>query len=303
LITLAIIVLLWLGANLIHLLWIQVRYNSWNRKVARTPCGLLENAESFSCGSGESALIFIHGFADLPHGWKRITERLTNSHEVACHAIRVPRWGEDLKSARGVSIEEIRATVDKKVKELSASHRNIWLVGHSLGCAIAIDAVPRNKEHISGLVMMAPLLRVSNRRVPCFTARFWYSLGKHLLFAARTFESPFTERITAADDPDFSYAVDKFVPYSVYNILFQITETNRSIDLPKKLPIFCALSTRDKVIDSDFARMWFDSLANPKELYLDNESEHALQVGKNWKELTDRFYQFIEKSNTHENKI
>jgi len=291
--TLAIILLIWVGGNLIHLLWIQARYHSWNRRVDRNPSGLLEHAEQFSCGSGDTALIFIHGFADLPYGWTRIAERLTNSYDVTCHAIRVPRWGESLSSQRDVTMEEICASIDSKIAELSKDHKNIWLVGHSMGCAIAIDAIPRNRENISGLVALAPLIRVSNRRVPVLTARFWYNLGTRVLWLARTFESPFTERLTATDDPDFTYAVDKFVPYSVYNILFAITKSNLRVSIPKDMPVFCAVSTRDKVIDTETAREWFNAIEGPKELYVDEVAAHALHVGENWKAITDTFGRFI----------
>ncbi|MDA3924864.1 MAG: alpha/beta hydrolase [Kiritimatiellae bacterium] len=293
LITLAIVLLIWITGNLIHLLWIQGRYHCWNRKVVRNESGLLEHSEPFSCGKGDKALIFIHGFADLPYGWKRIAQRLTNSHEFSCHAIRVPRWGESLSSARGVSIDEIRTAVDSKINEIKGDRKQIWLVGHSMGCAIAIDAIPRNHANISGLVTLAPLLRVSNRRVPCLTARFWYGLGTKVLWMARTFESPFTERLTAVDDPSYTYAVDKFVPYSVYDILFSITASNQNIELPNKMPIFCAISTRDKVIDSDAAQEWFEKLPNPKALYVDKDSEHALHFGINWKDITDEIGEFV----------
>ena len=282
--------------------WIQGRYYAWNRSVVRNDSGLLEHSESFSCGSGDTALIFIHGFADLPYSWKRVAERLTNNHNMACHAIRVPRWGESLSSAQGVSTDEIRNAIDVKINALKSDHKKIWLVGHSLGCAFVIDAVPRHQDAITGVVVLAPLIRVSNKRVPCFTAGFWYGIGTKALWLARAFESPFTERVTADDDPQFSYAVDKFIPYSVYNILFSITKSNRDIELPKKLPVFCALSTSDKVIDSGTARNWYNNLEGPKELYIDEAASHTLHHGINWREITDNFGRFIEENNhTYEN--
>ena len=257
----------------------------------------MEHAQPFSCGSGDTALIFIHGFADLPYGWQRVAQRLTNSHDFACYAIRVPRWGEPLDSQREVDMQEIRDAVDSKIEELSRKHKNIWLAGHSMGCAFAIDAIPRNEKKVSGLVALAPLIRVSNRRVPFFTARFWYYLGTKVLWLARTFESPFTERVTAADDPDFTYAVDKFIPYSVYDILFSVTKSNRKIAIPKEIPVFCAVSTSDKVIDSATARKWFNELQCPKQLYVDEDAAHALHLGKNWKDITDQLGAFISENN------
>lgn len=292
-ITLSIILLIWLGANLLHVLWVRGRYFFWNRRVVRSPSGLLEHAEEFICGSGETAVLFIHGFADLPYSWTRVTERLTNSYDFTCCAMRVPRWGTELSVARGATLEEIRAAVDNKINELKTDHQHIWLVGHSLGCAIAIDAVARHQENIAGIVTLAPLLRVSNKRVPIFTPHFWYNLGTRTLWLARTFESPFTERLTAVDDPEFTYAVDKFIPYAVYDILFEIKKSNQSIELPQSIPIFCAISARDKVVDNNAALEWYEHLLNPKALYVDQDAAHALQVGQNWKDITDTFGQFI----------
>lgn len=285
--------LIWLSGNLIHLLWIEWRYRCWNQSVIRSATGLLEHAEEFSCGSGDTALLFIHGFADLPYGWTRVAERLTNSYDFTCYAMRVPRWGTEIAEARGVTLAEIRAAVDSRINELKSDHQHIWLVGHSQGCAIAIDAVTRQQEGIAGMVALAPLLRVSNKRVPIFTPRFWYALGTRVLWMARTFESPFTERLTAVDDPQFTYAIDKFIHYRVYDILFSITKSNQSVELPKNMPVFCAISVKDKVIDNNAALAWYEHLPNPKALYMDQDAAHALQFGSNWKTVTDTFGQFI----------
>ena len=291
--TLAIILLVWIGGNLLHLAWIQFRYRAWNRKVLRNESGLLQHSEPFSQGNGKTALIFLHGFADLPYGWSRIVEQLAENPEFSCHALRVPRWGEPLSEQRKVSIDEIRSAIDSKIRKLESDHEHIWLVGHSMGCAFAIDAISRNTDKISGFIALAPLIRVSNRRVPIGTARFWYHLGTKVLWLARTFESPFTERLIAADDPAFNYAVDKFVPYAVYDILFNITSSNRNVVIPKEIPVFCAVSTNDKVIDTATARKWFDTLKGPKELYVDEDSAHALHVGENWKDISEKFGRFI----------
>ncbi len=297
--TLAIILGIWLAGNLLHLAWITVRHRSWERDAVRNPSGLLEHAEPFSCGEGATALVFIHGFADLPHGWVRIAERLRETHGFACHAIRLPRWGEPLAAQRTVTLDQMRGAIDAKIDELTPSHASIWLVGHSMGFALALDALPRNGDKIHGLVALAPLIRVSDKRVPFLTARFWYNLGTRALWLTRTFESPFTTRVCAADDPAFSYAVDKFIPYTVYDTLFAVTRSNRSVALPPRMPVFCALSQSDRVIDNRHARAWFESLSGPKELYIDTESAHALHVGANWREITDRFGEFISRSPDH----
>ncbi|MFO7936847.1 MAG: alpha/beta fold hydrolase [Kiritimatiellia bacterium] len=292
--TLATVLLIWIGGNLIHLLWIKVRHHIWNRNIVRDEQGLMEYAKGFSCGSGSTALIFIHGFADLPKGWERITRRLTNRYDYACHAIRIPRWGETLVSQQGVTMDEIRNVIDLKISDLSKDHDNIWLVGHSMGGALAIDTIPRNTENINGLAVLAPLIRVSDRRVPFATARFWFYIGKKLLWLNHTLESPFSEKVIAADDPDFSYSVDRFIPYSIYDILFEVTRNNRNINIPSELPVFCALSADDAVIDNDTAKAWFNGLkSEKKKLYIDRVAGHTLHIGKNWKEITDELGAFV----------
>ncbi len=286
----------WIGANLIHSAWIKVRLGIWKRGVIRAKTGLLEHAEPFSCGQGDPGLIFIHGFADLPYGWKRIIRQLTNTHDFACHAMRIPRWGEPLDHRKEIDLEEIRAAIDLEIAELSRQHSKVWLVGHSLGCAFAIDALPRNSEAIAGLVMLAPLIRVSNKRVPLFNARFWYHLGTKVLCLAQTFESPFSARVEATDDPSFNYIVDKFIPYSVYDIVFALTKSNRKIDIPAKMPVFCAVSSHDKVVDTAAAQEWFDGIQGTKEIYVDEVADHALHQGANWIEITEKFGEFIEEN-------
>jgi len=53
-----------------------------------------------------------------------------------------------------------RAQVAKAVKELSATHKRVLIVGHSMGTLLAVDQAVAGSESVAGLFLLATPLRV-----------------------------------------------------------------------------------------------------------------------------------------------
>jgi pimeloyl-ACP methyl ester carboxylesterase len=177
------------------------------------------DAAAYRIGNGSVALLFIHGFADTPCVWRRITRRLAEGERFTCRAMRLPGSAEPAAFARCQSLALWRTQVADELVRLREAHDAVWVVGHSLGGALALDAAlrlpgwwtvwrssPRSSMWRARGVRCCR--RVSGSRWPASRSA-----------SRRRFESPFAVQGVAEDDPSFTFARDRFIPFRVYRAL------------------------------------------------------------------------------------
>jgi pimeloyl-ACP methyl ester carboxylesterase len=294
------LLLAWLGLNLLHAVWVGSRRLLWEKRVARDPSGLLPGAAAFASGSGPTALLFIHGFADTPMIWQRIAARLAATGDFTCRAMRLPGSAEPAAAARRQSLAAWRQAVDRELDALRSTHRTVWLVAHSMGAALAIDAALRRPSAVSGLAVLAPLLQVSPRRSPLLPPAVWFRLARFALALSPTFESCFSADGVALDDPTFTYARDRFIPFCVYRGLFELAQANRSRAGELTQPIFAVTSERDAVVDTPAALRWLAACPGPAAVHPRNDLGHVIPLEIGWQCLTDDIAAFIHKHTDRE---
>ncbi len=284
---------LWLALNLLHALWVETRRFLWERRIKREPGGLLPEAAAYRIGKGPIALLFIHGFADTPYIWRRITGHLATNGPFTCRAMRLPGSGEPAAYARQQSLQRWRTHVADEIIRLRETHAAVWLVGHSLGSALALDAALRTSSLVDGVVALAPMLEVSRKRSPLLPPGLWFWLARVALCLSPTFESCFSADGVAVDDPTFTYTRDRFIPFSVYRGLFALVRANRKQAAHLRQPLFAVMSGHDSVVDSPAALRWCKTCPGPKEIRELPEAGHVIPLEVGWQALTDDIAAFI----------
>ena len=292
-ITLAVLCGVWLGVNLLHAVWVETRRHFWERRVSRDPSGLLSEASAYRIGNGPVALLFIHGFADTPCIWRRITRTLAAKGNFTCRAMRLPGSGEPAVYAKRQSLPRWRAQVADEIIRLRETHASVWLVGHSLGAALALDAAMRLPGMVDGVAALAPLIAVSRRRSPLLPPGVWFFLARAALCLSPTFESPFSSTGEAVDDPGFTYQRDRFIPFAVYRSLFSLIRCNRRQASRLRCPLFAVTSARDAVVDTPEALRWLAACRGPKEIREWTETGHVIPLETGWQALTDDLAAFV----------
>ena len=289
----AVIGLAWLGANALHGAWVVARRWYWERRHVRDADGLLPKAAAYQVGDGAIALLFIHGFADTPYLWRRVADRLAASGAFTCRAMRLPGHAEPAARTGRQSLARWRAEVDAEVARLRETHEAVWVVGHSLGGALALDAALRVPERVGGVAVFAPLVDVSHKRCPIFQAQVWFSLARIALCLSPVFESPFSSDNAAEDDPSFTYPRDRFIPFSVYSALFRLVEENHNRAAHLARPLFAVTAGRDSVVDSAAARRWLAACPVAKDIRDLPEARHVVPLASGWEALFDAFAAFV----------
>ena len=299
--TLFLILGLWVGVNLLHTLWVETRRHFWEKRIKRSDDGLLPDSAAYTVGNGPVAILFIHGFADTPFIWKRMAERLAATQAFTCRAMRLPGSAETAKQAKHQSLDLWRQAVDKELANLRTTHTTVWVVGHSLGGALALDTALRTPDKIDGIAAFAPMIEVSHKRSPLLPPDVWFRIGGVTLCLSPTFVSPFSSDSVAKDDPTLIHTRDRFIPFCVYRGLFELIRANRDRALHLACPLFAATAERDSVVDTPAAQRWFAACPSPKEIRTLADIGHEIPHEIGWQPLTDSLASFIRNNSQGKN--
>ena len=254
---------------------VAARWRAWERGVARNPDGVRAGCEPFDLGAGRTAVLFVHGFADNPSVWRPMAEAFA-ARGFHCRAMRLPGFGGTMAERRAVDAEGWTRALADEAAGLRRTHDEVWAVTHSLGAAVAIRHVLQGGDDLAGLVLLAPLVEVSDKRSPLLGARTWFRvLGRFVPLA----EQPFPEDILKDAGPGRP-ELERFIPVNVYHALFRVLDDNAGRARDLRLPVYGAVSPRDNIADPAVAEAWLRAATGAPRLRLvrANDSAHMIPL-------------------------
>lgn len=305
---------------------INHRLKQWEDHVKRDTNGVRQGCQGFTTGNGDIALLMIHGFGDSPAVYTRFAPALAEMG-FTCKVMRLPGFAEPMQEYAKTSLNLWLKALEQEIHQIRQQHSNVWIVAHSLGGAIAIryllentitsdsNTPPISKQSpfadcgqtlngVNGVILLAPLLGISNQRSPLLPARTWQKIGNHCLFITKIFENYLP---IDAHDPEVreSHAAycDRFIPRRVYNelskLLDSLEENRNSIPVTGKfnIPMLMILSINDEVIDIKAAKRFYqESSSTRKHLVVLKNSGHVIPLDYEWKEVVYTIWAFIHNS-------
>lgn len=287
------LLLCWLLANVLHRLWTGVRLRRWENGFVRDAHGLRPGVEPYTVGSGPIAVLWVHGFADSPALFRRMTQRLADTGRFTCRAMRLPGAGETLRQAARVTLKDLDAALRREIAELQRNHKQVWVAGHSMGASLALQVALDPASGVAGVVVLTPMIRVSRRRSPVLPPAIWFRLADVVFFLSRTFESCFAPNTIAADAPAFATSRDRFIPFITYRNVFALIDVLAPRAAELRVPIFAALAAEDRVVDTFAAQQWLEVVTAPKVVRVLPDVAHELPLETGWQQLTDEIASFI----------
>ena len=285
----------WLMLNLLVAIWFGVRRRLWERRIRRGADGVLADAAPYTVGNGATALLLIHGFADSPAVFRELAAELA-AKGLACRVMRMPGACEPRAVAARQSPATWLAAVRAEVAVLRATHRQVWLLGHSMGGSLALLAQLDAPATADGLILLAPLIKVSAARAPLhLPPRLWFRLARLILPHVRTFESSFPMHTLTLYGSRSGYTRDRFIPLATYEGLFALTDRIRGRAAELQVPLFAELVTGDRIVDTAAAQAWLAAYRGPRRHIAILEGYgHALpQETRLLPELARRIAEFI----------
>jgi pimeloyl-ACP methyl ester carboxylesterase len=110
-------------------------------------------------GTGEPAVVLVHGWAFDRHVWDGQVKALSAKHRVV--ALDLAGHGESGGSRAAWTMAAFGEDVKAVVEAVGA--KQVVLVGHSMGGPVVLEAARRMPERVKGIVLVDTLLNVEER--------------------------------------------------------------------------------------------------------------------------------------------
>jgi len=255
----------------------KLRHRQWEKQMTRDADGVADFSRAFETGEGRAALLLVHGFGDGPHVWEHLAPAL-DAEGFTVRALRLPGWGEPPGAKLTITRADWLAHIQSELAELRKEHRPVIVAAHSMGACLSALLAVRGELDADGLVLYAPMFAVSNTRSPLLPTRAWFKIGDRILPKNMLVESLFPDhaRVYA---PRPRTRRDPFVPARIFTELYAGMDELAAAPATVSLPVRLVLPGEDKVIDTEYARDWFERLSAPsKTLHTEEAAGHVLPL-------------------------
>jgi carboxylesterase len=267
-------------------------YPSWTRMRALQregrqewdATGVRSGSAAFTVGAGSTAVLFVHGFASSPSIFRFMAPALAEQG-YACRAMRLPGFAERLDRMHAVDEARWRDAVAAEVTALRSTHQQVWIVGHSMGGTLALDYALEHPGQLDGLVLIAPLIKVSTRRSLGLPSQSLFRFARHVLPADAILGTAFPVDLNARGE-GIDESRDRFLPIAMYDAMFRMTDRVRARAPELDLPVLMVLPGRDKVVSRRAARAYFEGLGSGrKQVFHAPRSGHVVPLDYGWNEV------------------
>lgn len=109
----------------------------------------------------EDAVLFIHGINATPRFFDGFAALIPADWSV--HSVLLPGHGGTVKDFGRHGAKEWESHVRASIDELRATHKRVYIVGHSLGTLLAIREAVRDDTRIAGMLLLCVPLRIWSR--------------------------------------------------------------------------------------------------------------------------------------------
>ncbi len=289
---------LWLCGDLLYSVVVKHLYSQWESRIERDAEGVRLGCREFTLGAGADAVLLIHGFGDSPAVYQLMAPALA-AKGFTCHGLRLPLYGMPMNRYRQTSADQWCDATRSAIRELRGRHQRVYILAHSLGAAVAVEAVSTPETVVDGMALLAPLFDVSSQRSPLLPVHAWYGLLDHLLV--------FTDFVRTAYPPDLwdkkaasLMREDKFVPRVVIRDLFALIARNRGRAGTFHVPLLMILARHDRIVDNRAAERFFNACAaKPKRLLYIENAGHMLPIDQGWEKLVVETAKFFKTETSH----
>ena len=122
--------------------------------------------------AADTAVLFIHGIVGTPRHFDDLIPLLPNT--VSVHNLLLAGHGGSARDFARASMGEWEAQVEAAIAALAKTHPHIYIVAHSMGALLSIEAAAHHKE-VEKLFLLAVPLRIA--LTPAMVRNSWKVYG------------------------------------------------------------------------------------------------------------------------------
>ena len=189
----------------------------------------------YESGEDKDLVIFIHGFMGSPRQFSSLAQSV-HSCGFAVASLLLPGHGGAMRDFSSATMGQWLEHVISEVGRLSGRYERIYLVGHSMGCLLAINAAVAYPTKVRGLLLIACPFRPRITSL-CSLTRQMLCRKSHPIKAAYLESSSIPVR------PDI--ALHSIKPTLELRRLMRITKDELS---DVRVPVTAIYSARDEVV-------------------------------------------------------
>jgi carboxylesterase len=238
--------------------------------------------QSFLWAGGQTAVLLIHGFPGSPAELRPLAQQL-HAAGFTTEGLLLPGFGPQIESLpRRRMIEWVTAVLDAH-ESLSRDYEQVWLLGHSMGAAVALQAAARRPP--DGLILLAPFWRIGRWHHQIIWRLLYPFLSEFRPF--KRFKPDFNDPAARAnirnwlpnadlDDPAVQEEIRNFAaPTAVLEQLRLAGQGGYDAAPQVACPAFALQGRRDPLVKPDYARRLTGRLAGPLH-YRELDADHDL---------------------------
>lgn len=286
------LVIMWLVGDFTYSRLVGYRLQRWEESVRWESDGVREGCRGYTIGSGQTAVLLVHGFNDCPRLYDGMAPLLAEQG-FTVRVMRLPGFAERMASARKVTRVQWIRSVQQELKLLRRDHDRVTVVAHSLGAAITIRCLTEQPRAADRVALIAPAVKISSRRSPVLEAGTWQEIGKRLLCFTTVTESAFPPDVHDPEAREYPWS-SPFVACSVTDELFMLLDENRGSGSRFRTPLMMVLSRDDQVADwREAERFYREAASLEKELRYMEDAGHAIPIDYGWRDLTMEIASFL----------
>ena len=231
--------------------------------------GVIPGFAPYTLGSGDEAVVFLHGIAGSPAHFREMAEYLADAGYTA-RGVLLPGHGTKAAHLRRISWVDWYDHAVSEVRALQATHRQVHIVGYSVGAALALE-IAAGEGTVGGLVLLSVPM---NPRQSARLMRLGFSL--HARFFPRFHGNPPRMEDDAGNE---FYYVYKTTPSTIYRTMLDlVTHVKRTVHRVEN-PTLIIQSRADRSVGMHSGPWTYARLASArKKLVMLPSSNHAVML-------------------------
>ena len=108
--------------------------------------------------NADIAVVFIHGFMGSPSQFAGLADA-AYARGCSCISVLLPGHGENIREFARFGAKDWQACVQNELDEIKQRYSSIFLVGHSIGGLLALNASTAGENRVAGVVLISTPLK------------------------------------------------------------------------------------------------------------------------------------------------
>ena len=227
----------------------------------------------------DTAVLMIHGIMGTPRHFDGFLEMIPQNWDV--YNILLDGHGKTVRDFNATSMEKWKDQVQAYFRELSSRYERIFVIAHSMGTLLSMEAAQLYPEKLMGMIFLAPPLKIQMRPVMVkYSAKVIFGC----IDAGKTREAAVARATSIAPEKK----VWRYLG-NIPRLLELLQLSGRCRSLPVQVPCLVFLSGKDELVAVSSGKY----LPGCETILLP-QSGHFYYTPEEWQIIAERTREFLQ---------